>query len=106
MKKAISVILVVVLVIGLAACTTKDEEWRTFLIEYEQWVNDYIALAKKYESNPSDTSILSDYTKMASQVSEWSKKAERIKEELEDSNALAEFTREYLRITAKLADAA
>ena len=106
MKKVISVVLVLVLIIGLVACTAKDEKWRTFLKEYEQWADEYIALVKKYKNNPQDMSILADYTKMVSEMSDWSSKASDLKDELKDSEALAEFTAELLRISTKIANAA
>lgn len=106
MKKAVSVLLVLVLVIGMVACTARDEEWRTFLKEYEEWVDEYIALVKKYKSNPLDMSILADYTKMVSEMTDWTKRADEIKEELKDPDALAEFTKELLRISGKIASAA
>ena len=106
MKKAISIVLVLVIIVGLAACTPKEEKWRTFLKEYEQWADEYIALVQKYKSNPLDMSILSDYTKMVSEMTDWTSKANDIKAELKDSDALAEFTQELLRISTKIASAA
>lgn len=105
MKKAMSVLLVLVLIVSLAACTTKNEEWRTFIKEYEEWVDEYIALLQKYKNNPTDTSILTDYTKMAAEMTDWTMRADEVKEELEDPDALAEFTKELLRISNKIASA-
>jgi len=43
-----------------------------FLEGYEKFVNEYIAVIKKYKANPTDTSILADYTKMLTNATKWS----------------------------------
>ena len=86
----------------------KDEEveWKQFIKEYDEWVDDYIALLKKYNDNPTDMTILSDYTEMMSDLTEWSTKADEVTEELENSpKAAAEYAAELTKIAEKLADA-
>lgn len=83
-----------------------DTEWKEFLTDYEAWVDDYIEIVKKYKENPADTSILSDYSAMLSEMSEWSEKADEIEIELEDTNAALEYSAELLRIVAKLSEVA
>jgi len=122
MKKLLALVIVVVLSLPLVACggnaetpagtqsgggssqvATGTAEWKTFLKEYEEWVDDYVALVKKYKANPTDTSILTDYTNMANKLSEWTAKLDKVENELaNDTAALAEYTKEVARIAKKL----
>ena len=86
--------------------TTDDAEWKQFLKDYEAWVDDYIEIVKKYKDNPSDTTILSDYTEMVSEMADWTEQADEIELELEDTSAAIEYSAELLRIAGKLAEAA
>lgn len=88
--------------------TTSNIEWREFLKEYEEWVDKYIEVLKKYKSNPSDMSILSDYTEMMTELTEWSEKADDMQADLENASPkeLAEYSKEVARIATKLAEAA
>ena len=63
-------------------------------------------IIKKYKVNPTDMSILSDYTKMASKAADWSARADEIELELKDTQEALEYSAELLRIAAKLAEAA
>ena len=84
-----------------------EKEWQKFLADYDAWADDYIELVKKYEANPTDTTILNDYTQKASEVSQWSQDADKISEELVNSpEDLAEYTAELNKIAEKLADVA
>ncbi len=92
-----------------AADTTSNKtkaEWKQFLKDYEAWVDDYIAIVKKYKNNPTDMSILSDYTDMVSEMAEWTKRADEIELDLEDTSEALEYSAELLRIAGKLAEAA
>lgn len=144
MKKLLSIVLSLTLILALAACgdktdndvesnndvasietsnnvdnsaendeespakTASDAEWKQFLKEYEEWVDEYIEITKKYQDNPSDLSILSDYTDMMTEMAEWTSKAEDMEKELEDASPaeLAEYSAELLRIAAKIEKAA
>lgn len=83
-----------------------DAEWKQFLKDYEAWVDDYITIVKKYKDNPTDMSILSDYTEMVSEMADWTERADEIELELEDTDAALEYSTELLRIAGKLAEAA
>ena len=87
--------------------STDDKHWKQFLEDYENWVDDYIEIVKKYSENPTDTSILSDYSEMVTELAEWQTEAEKLEEELEDASPeeLAEFSAELLKIAAKIAEA-
>ena len=46
-----------------------------FCEEYESFVDDYIELAKKVKSNPTDVSIMGEYSEMAGKAAEMAKQA-------------------------------
>lgn len=76
--------------------------WRQFLKDYEAFVDDYIAFMKKYQANPTDMTLLSDYADMMTRVSEWSENADEFSDELNDPSELAEYAKEYVRILTKM----
>ena len=82
--------------------TTDTGGWRQFLKNYEEFVDDYIAFMKKYQANPTDMTMLTDYVDMMAKVSEWSENADEFEDELNDSAELAEYTKEYMRILTKM----
>lgn len=134
MKKILSLICSLALIFSLVACNTENNikqenlsnqnpqingeasnistessssaEWRQFLKEYEEWVDKYIVVYNKYKSNPSDLSILSDYTDIAAQLVEWSEKTENVQKELESASPeeLSEYSKELLRIAGKMTE--
>lgn len=85
--------------------TNDETDWEEFLLNYETWVDDYIAIVKKYKDNPTDASILSDYTEMVAEIAEWAERADEIKLEIEDTSDALEYTKEVLRIAGKIAEA-
>ena len=48
--------------------TTSSSDCDQFIRNYENFVDNYIKVMKKYKANPSDPTILSEYTEMASQA--------------------------------------
>lgn len=144
MKKAISIILALFMVVSITACGVNDvstngegttdpketvsvvdestsgesvseetagkEEknddaaWKKFLEEYEAWVDDYIAILKKYKENPTDLSILSDYSKMIADMATWTEKIEEVQDSIMDAEDIVEYSQEILRIAGKLAE--
>ena len=125
MKRLMSLILMLTLVLTISACGAKpsnnenvndvvsgennsDAEWKQFINEYEEWVDEYIEITKKYKSNQSDLSILGDYTKMMNELVEWAGKTEEMEKELKEASPaeLTEYSAELARIAAKLAKAA
>ncbi len=81
-----------------------DSDWKQFLKEYEEWVDNYIIIVKNYKNNPTDITILSDYMDMISKLSEWTERADDFKYELEDTSEAVEYSKELLRIAGKLAE--
>ena len=80
-------------------------EWKKFLKDYEEWVDDYIAVVKKQKENPTDMIILADYTEMLADLTEWTEKADDIEESIENTDDALEYSKEVLRIAGKLAEA-
>ena len=91
-----------------AAESSDTSGWREFLTEYKAWVDKYIAIVKKYKANPQDTSILSDYTSMMSELAQWQSKADNVQKELESASPseLAEYSAKLLKIAEKISKAA
>lgn len=80
-------------------------DWQEFIDDYEAWVDDYIDFMAKYKANPTDLSLISDYAEMMTDMSEWSERANEIKDDLSTAEAL-KYSAELTRIAAKLAKAA
>lgn len=136
MKKFLALLLFVVLVFTISACgseTTTDVstqedatvvssqeadapvqetsdtiEWKEFLSEYEAWVDQYIVMMKKYKENPSDLTLLADYSNMMTEMADWAEKTEKMQVELENASSaeLAEYSAALAKIAAKIAQAA
>lgn len=70
-----------------------------FLKGYEKFMDKYIAILKKYKANPTDASILSDYTSMLTEAQEWSTKTA-------DCAADPKFASKISAIQMKIANAA
>ena len=70
-----------------------------FLKDYEKFMKDYIAILRKYKANPSDMSIMSDYTKMVSEASKWANYDK-------DCTNNPEFIGKFTEIQMKIANAA
>ena len=87
---------------GTAENNVGNVEWREFLEDYEKWVDDYISIVNKQKENPTDISILSDYTKMLSDLTEWSTRADEVAESIKGTDDAVEYSKELLRIIEKL----
>lgn len=70
-----------------------------YLKEYEKFVMDYIEIIKKYKKNPTDNSILSDYTRMVSEANDWTTK-------IQDCQNDPTLFQKYTELTQKIATAA
>ncbi len=53
-----------------AASSSSCQQW---LKDYDSWVTNYISFMRKYKKNPADASMLSDYSRLTSEMSKWSK---------------------------------
>ena len=72
-----------------------SEDCDEFLKDYEDFMDRYVEILKKYKSDPTDVSILSDYTTIISEASEWSTKT---------ANCAADpkFAAKFAEIAAKI----
>ena len=80
-------------------------DWRKFLKDYEAFVDSYIVIIDKMRKNPTDASILLDYTNLSAKAAEWTTKYDTISAELSDPNELAEYAKEWTKIYTKLLNA-
>lgn len=53
-----------------ASSSGSCQQW---LNDYDSWVTKYISFMRKYKKNPADASMLSDYSRLTSEMSKWSK---------------------------------
>lgn len=79
-------------------------EWKQFLKDYEEWVDRYIEFMKKYKDNPSDVSLISEYTKFISETAEWAEKTSQYENKLKEmsSDDLNEYMKAIGRILEKI----
>ena len=82
--------------------SAKDTKWKDFLKEYEEFVDEYVVIYKKYKNDPTDMGVLSDYTDMASKATKLSDKAENVKDDIKDSDDLKEYIDTLARIQIAL----
>lgn len=78
---------------------SNDGDCEAFLKGYEKFADDYVAIMKKYKENPSDASILQDYTRIMSDAADWSSQAGTCA-------ADAEFASRIAAVQQKVAQAA
>ena len=69
-----------------------------FIKDYEEFVNSYIVVMKKMKANPSDMSVISEYTEMAS-------KAANMQTDASDCND-AKYAAKLSQLATKMATAA
>lgn len=83
-----------------------DRQWKQFLKNYGDWIDRYIEILEKYTNDPTDITVIADYTKMLAELSEWQTKSDEIQKELEEASPteLAEYTSELLKIVARIAE--
>ena len=86
-----------------AAVTEGLNEWEQFLVDYEAWVDEYIEVVKKYKENPTDATILTEYSTMVNELSDWTERAENLETELTDEE-IVEYSEKLADITNKLSE--
>lgn len=83
-----------------ATSSSANADCEKFLTDYEQFVDSYAVVAAKFAKSPTDMSIMSEYTEMAT-------KAQEMQGNKPDAcEADAAFMKRYLRIAAKMSKAA
>ncbi len=81
-----------------------DSKWRDFLARYEAWVDDYIAFLEKYNENPLDLTLITEYGTLTVDQIQWATDASELEGELSDEE-LVLYLETLTRINAKLNDA-
>lgn len=89
--------------------SVKNETWKQFLKDYEDWADRYVEFIKKYKENPNNSSLFSEYSKFLTETVEWTNKAQEYEDELRNTEVSSEFLTEYIntvgRILEKIASA-
>lgn len=83
---------------------TNDVNWRQVLSEYESWFNKYIDFMVKYKNttdNSAKMSMLEDYSKLLSEMTEWSEKLDSLKDDMSTSD-INEYIQTINRINQRL----
>lgn len=78
--------------------SASSEDCDEFLRGYEEFMNEYIAIMKKYKDDPTDISLINEYTEMLSKAGDWSDKTKGC----EDDPA---FATRFIEIQMKIAKA-
>jgi len=81
--------------------STSNSEWKEFLRLYEEWADEYVVLIKKYNENPTDMSLLTDYMDSMQKIIEWSEQADKIVSDLSGDD-LKEYLATMTRIIEKM----
>ncbi|WP_439506231.1 DUF6591 domain-containing protein [Sediminibacterium sp.] len=82
--------------VSISATTSTDCD--QFITEYEEFVSSYLAILKKYKANPTDASILTEYTEMATKAATM---------ETDASNCTdAKYAAKLMKLNTKIANAA
>lgn len=77
-------------------------DFKTAMDSYEKFFDEYVAIMKKYKSNPGDTSILADYTKYMGKYAQMMSDFEKWESEDMNDAELAYYLEVQGRITKKL----
>jgi hypothetical protein len=79
-----------------ASTSSSCEQW---LKEYDSWVTKYIAFMRKYKKNPADMSMLSDYSRLTSEMTKWANG----NSDCDDAASIARMTEIANRLNRELA---
>ena len=74
-----------------------DDDCDTWLKNYEKFVDKYIVVLKKYKANPSDASIMTEYSELAAEAAIWAGKTPDCSD--------AKYVQKMTEIAAKLSKA-
>lgn len=86
--------------------TSSNTSWRQVLSEYEAWFNKYIDFMVKYKNTTDTTAklpMLEDYSKLVSEMTEWTQKLDSVKGDLSASD-LNEYIQTINRINQRLSE--
>lgn len=91
---------------SIADSGTVTPSFKEMMDSYEAFFDEYIDFMKKYKDNPSDLSLLSEYTEYLSKYSDYMSKLSDVDTDSLSSADLAYYTEVNARITKKLAEVA
>lgn len=74
-----------------------DPDLKAFLDSYEKFVDEYVDFMKKYMANPTDLSLLGEYTDMLSELSDFETKLNKY----DSNNMSTEDAAYYLEVTTR-----
>lgn len=83
-----------------------DPEFKQAMDSYEKFMGEYVAFMKKYTANPTDMSLLADYTNYMSKYTEMVKDFEKWENEDMNSAELAYYVDVQGRVAKKLLEVA
>ena len=83
-----------------------DPNFKAAMDSYENFFDEYVAIMKKYTTNPTDLSILADYAKYMGQYADMMQKLEQWEDEELNPAELAYYVDVQARITKKLLEVA
>ena len=86
--------------------TSSNATWRQVLSEYEAWMNKYIDFMAKYKNttdNSARISMMSEYSTLMTEMSEWTQKLDSVKGNLSTSD-LNEYVQALTRINQRLSE--
>jgi hypothetical protein len=82
---------------------TTSADWREFLRLYEEWVDEYIEFMEKYNADPTNLSLITEYLELTIKMLEWVEMADELEDELTGDDLreyLATLTRIILKLSA------
>ena len=82
--------------VASAASSNSDNDCDAFLEGYEEYVQDYVALAKEMQADPSNTTLLARTSEMSMKAASWADKAKGCEND-------PTFQAKYLALSAKMA---
>lgn len=86
--------------------TSIDPDFKSAMDSYEQFMSDYVDFMKKYQSNPTDFSLLADYAKFMSDYADYMEDFEAWEDEDLNTAELAYYMDVQTRVTQKLLEVA
>lgn len=79
------------------ATTEPTNDCDKFIVEYRDYANNYVKIMKKYKKNPSDPTIVAEYTEMAQKASAMQESAAKCTD--------PKYSAEMLKLAQKMVDA-
>lgn len=83
-----------------------DPDFKTAIDSYEKFMNDYVEFMKKYKANPSDLSLIADYTTFISDYADYVEDFEAWEDEDLNADELAYYLDVQTRVSKKLLEIA